>query len=99
MGTCMGVSILVVVDSLLQHTYKHPESYPLSDCFNPCCSGFIIATHPTPRIPFFQRVSILVVVDSLLQLKFARCHVDHNHGFNPCCSGFIIATDTGTFTL
>ena len=49
------VSILVVVDSLLQPHHQH-EIGPYRLSFNPCCSGFIIATVPnTVPIPIPPR--------------------------------------------
>ena len=44
------VSILVVVDSLLQQTAVLGYDV-IVPCFNPCCSGFIIATESGGVLP------------------------------------------------
>ena len=86
-----NVSILVVVDSLLQ--LQNLVTYLDSlGSFNPCCSGFIIATrHGLITQVIFARFNpccsgfiIATSVSSRIH-SLASC-------FNPCCSGFIIAT-------
>ena len=84
----MQVSILVLMDFILQHPNIKP-TYIEVVCFNPCFNGFHSPTGDAFGLAFsLLGVSILVLMDFILQLGLvAWAHVPII-SFNPCFNGF-----------